>query len=103
MADKPKLRLLFDKRALDEWHNLDKQIQQQFRKKLTKLVAGKEMPSPKARLSGLPKCYKIKQRKSGYRLVYRYEEDRLVILVIAVGKRERNIVYDVARNRIIAR
>lgn len=103
MARKPKFTLRFDRRALDEWRGLDSQVQKQFKKKLTRLVNGEESPSPKARLSGLPNCYKIKQRSSGYRLVYRYEKDELVILVVAVGRRERNIVYDIAKNRIVTR
>lgn len=44
-------------------------------------------------------CYKIKLRGAGYRLVYRIEEERIVILVVAIGKRERGNVYDSARSR----
>ncbi len=99
---KPKFALKFDERALAEWYKLEVQIQKQFKKKLTKLMSGVETPSPRARVSGLgPGYYKIKQRSSGYRLVYRYEDKKLVILVIAVGKRNRNIVYDVARARVV--
>lgn len=98
---KPKFALKFDERALAEWHKLEVQIQKQFKKKLTKLLSGVETPSPRARVSGLgPGYYKIKQRSSGYRLVYKYEDKKLVILVIAVGKRNRSIVYDVARARV---
>lgn len=99
---KPKFALKFDERALAEWYKLEVQIQKQFKKKLTKLMSGVETPSPRARVSGLgPGYYKIKQRSSGYRLVYRYEDKKLVILVIAVGKRNRNIVYDVVRARVV--
>ena len=99
---KPKFALKFDERALAEWYKLEVQIQKQFKKKLTKLISGVETPSPRARISGLgPGYYKIKQRSSGYRLVYRYEDKKLVILVIAVGKRNRNIVYDVVRARVV--
>jgi len=98
---KSRFALRFDKRALAEWRKLDKQIQSQFKKKLSKLISGEETPSPKNRVSGLPPgYYKIKQRNSGYRLVYRYEDKRLVVLVIAVGKRNRNIVYDAVRFRV---
>jgi mRNA interferase RelE/StbE len=99
---KPKFALKFDERALAEWYKLEVQIQKQFKKKLTKLMSGVETPSPRARVSGLgPGYYKIKQRSSGYRLVYRYEDKKLVILVIAVGKRNRNIVYDAVRARVV--
>jgi len=43
--------------------------------------------------------YKIKLRKSGYRLVYDVVDDRLVILVIAIGKRNREAVYEKAAKR----
>jgi mRNA interferase RelE/StbE len=98
---KPRFALKFDARALAEWRKLDRRIQSQFKKKLSKLVSGEETPSPSTMVSGLPPgYYKIKQRSSGYRLVYRYEDEELVVIVIAVGKRNRNIVYDIARGRV---
>ena len=38
-------------------------------------------------------CYKIKLQAAGLRLVYRVEEQKLLILVLAVGKRERGEIY----------
>jgi mRNA interferase RelE/StbE len=55
---------------------------------------------PADRLSQLPDCYKIKLSSVGYRLVYRVLDDRIVIQVVAVGKRERSEVYDEAKRRI---
>jgi len=99
---KPSLTLKFDERALAEWRKLDGRIRKEFKKKLGKLVAREENPSPRTSISGLgPGYYKIKQRASGYRLVYQYEEEDLVILVIAVGKRNRSAVYDIARTRTV--
>lgn len=101
MGAKPKFALKFDERALVEWRKLDRRIQSQFKRKLSKLVSGEETPPPSTMVSGLPPgYYKIKQRSSGYRLVYRYEAKELVVVVIAVGKRNRNIVYDIARSRV---
>jgi mRNA interferase RelE/StbE len=37
-------------------------------------------------------CCKIKLRGQGYRLVYQVRDNELVIVVIAVGKRDRNLV-----------
>jgi mRNA interferase RelE/StbE len=54
---------------------------------------------PKATLAGLPDCYKIKLRDVGYRLVYRVDNDEVVVVVLAVGKRERNAVYNLAGKR----
>ena len=36
-------------------------------------------------LHDLKNCYKIKLRGAGYRLVYRVEDERIVILVLAIG------------------
>ena len=97
---KQKFALQFDERALAEWQGLDPPIQKQFKRKLAKLISGEEQPSPRARIASLgPDYYKIKQRSSGYRLVYRYKDTKLVILVIAVGKRSRNLVYEAAHSR----
>ena len=45
-------------------------------------------------------CYKIKLRASGFRLVYEVIDDCLVIAVVAVGKRERADVYQLASERL---
>jgi len=51
-------------------------------------------------LSGaLKDCYKIKLRQSGYRLVYQVNDNKLIITIIAVGKRNKNEVYDEAEIR----
>jgi mRNA interferase RelE/StbE len=38
-------------------------------------------------------------RASGYRLVYEVDDEAIVIYVIAVGKRDRGIVYKKAEKR----
>lgn len=48
---------------------------------------------PSAKLSGHTSRYKIKLRGAGYRLVYEVCESELVVVVIAIGKRELNAVY----------
>jgi len=94
------LRLEFHVLALKEYRGLDPSIKNQFKRKLVKLCKRQESPSPRNAVNGMPRGYfKIKLRKSGFRLVYKYQETKLVIHVISVGKRERNIVYDVARLR----
>jgi mRNA interferase RelE/StbE len=50
-------------------------------------------------LSGYPNRYKIKLRCIGYRLVYEVVDDEVVVIVIAVGRRENNAVYDDANSR----
>ena len=48
---------------------------------------------PAARLSGHPDRYKIKLRSVGYRLFYEVRDEELIVVVVAVGKRERSAVY----------
>ena len=43
--------------------------------------------------------YKIKLRNAGYRLVYEVRDREVLVLVVAVGKRERNEVYKAAARR----
>jgi len=94
----PTYRLEFLPSALKEWRKLGATARNQFAKKLNERLVAPRVPS--ARLSEFPDCYKIKLRKAGYRLVYRVNDDRIVIIVIAVGKRERNEAYKAAAKRI---
>ncbi|EPJ1397929.1 TPA: type II toxin-antitoxin system RelE/ParE family toxin [Yersinia enterocolitica] len=91
-------KVKFRSDALKEWGKIDKVIQQQFAKKLKKCCENPHIPS--AKLRGLSDCYKIKLRASGFRLVYQVIEDFLVIAVVAVGKRERSDVYNLASERL---
>jgi len=85
--------------ALKEWKKLAPDIKAQFRKKLKKLQDNPYVES--ARLhDDLKGCFKIKLRASGYRLVYKVIDNELVILVIAVGKREKSDVYNNAKQRV---
>ena len=94
----PTYRLEFLPNALKEWRKLGATVRNQFARKLDERLAAPRVAS--ARLSEFPDCYKIKLRKVGYRLVYRVEDDRIVVMVIAVGKRERNEVYKSADKRV---
>ena len=90
-------RLEFLPSALKEWKDLGATLRQQFAKKLKeRLVVPRVQASA---LHGLPDHYKIKLRQSGYRLVYRVDDDRVTLLVVAVGKRERSQVYENAKRR----
>jgi mRNA interferase RelE/StbE len=89
--------LEFKTSALKEWHKLDSSIRDQFKKCLTKRLAAPHVLT--AKLSGLPDCYKIKLRDVGYRLVYQVVDDRLLVVVIAVGRRDHDLVYRLARDR----
>jgi len=88
----------FREEAFKEWQKLDKSLQQQFAKKLKKCCDNPHIPS--AKLCGIKGCYKIKLRASGFRLVYQVIDDQLIIAVVAVGKRERSDVYQLASERM---
>jgi len=94
----PTYRLEFLPSALKEWRKLGATVRNQFAKKLHERLAAPRVPS--ARLSEFPDCYKIKLRKAGYRLVYRVDDDRIVVMVISVGRRERSEAYKAAARRI---
>lgn len=83
--------------ALKEWRKLDHVIRAQFKKKLTERLECPRVPS--AKLAGHPDRYKIKLRSIGYRLVYEVRDSQLIVVVVAVGKRERNAVYIAANKR----
>ncbi len=83
--------------ALKEWKKLAPPIKKQFKKKLAERST---KPRNKAsQLRGFKDVYKIKLRSVGYRLVYEVDDNEIVIYVIAVGKRERGLVYNKAEER----
>lgn len=88
----------FDRRALKEWKKLDSEIQKQFKNKLSKLLENPRVEANKLR--ELPDCYKIKLRKSGYRLVYQVKDERVVVFVVAIGKRDKSKAYNDASVRV---
>ncbi|MBK7728730.1 MAG: type II toxin-antitoxin system RelE/ParE family toxin [Gammaproteobacteria bacterium] len=90
--------LAFKTSALKEWKKLGHTVQEQFKKKLAERLKNPHVPS--AALSGATNIYKIKLRQAGYRLVYSVEDKTITVTVIAVGKRDRNEVYDVALSRL---
>ncbi|ROM66202.1 addiction module toxin RelE [Pseudomonas brassicacearum] len=90
-------RLEFLPSARKEWDKLGHTVREQFKKKLVQRLEAPRLAADA--LHGMPDCYKIKLRARGYRLVYEVIDDRLVVSVVAVGKRERSEVYQKARNR----
>ncbi len=61
-------QLEFDQRALKEWRKLGPTVREQLKKKLAECLESPRIEANK--LSGIPDCYKIKLKSSGYRLVY---------------------------------
>jgi mRNA interferase RelE/StbE len=83
---------------LDEWHKLDTSLREPLKKKLSERLENPRIAS--AALSGMPDCYKIKLCSAGYRLVYRVDDEVVFVTVIAVGKRDKQKVYEAAQSRI---
>lgn len=90
-------KLKFLPSALREWKKLAPPIQKQFKNKLKERM---QNPRNKAsQLRGFKDVYKIKLCSVGYRLVYEVNDKEIVIYIIAVGKRERGLVYSKAEKR----
>ena len=84
--------------ALKEWQKIDNSVKEQFKKQLQKRLINPRVAS--AKLHGeLDNFYKIKLRTLGYRLVYEVIDHKLVVLVIAIGKRNQDAVYRKAGSR----
>ena len=89
--------LAFHPEALREWQQLTAGIREQFKNKLAERLIEPRIPASKLR--GSSHRYKIKLRAAGFRLVYEVRDCEVLVLVVAVGKRERNAVYRQADQR----
>ena len=96
---KHKHRLQFAPGAWTEW-----QAREGFFKETLRTLLKKHLDDPHepgAQLHGtLTGYYKIKLRKQGYRLVYGVQDDVLIVMVMAVDKREDSAVYQSAMVRV---
>lgn len=90
-------KLNFHNKALKEWNKLDSKIKEQFKKKLKQKLENPKVPKDK--LSGFENVYKIKLRTSGFRLAYEINDNEIVIIVLAVGKRENDKIYKLLHTR----
>ena len=79
-------------KALKKWNKLDIVIKKQFYNKLQERLKNPRVQKDK--LIGYKDVYKIKLRSSGFRLAYEVKDEEIVVLVLSVGKRENNKVYD---------
>ena len=101
-AKTPAYRLAFENHARAEWDKLDGSIKEPLRRLLKKRLDAPHVPSA-ALHGGLANCYKIKLLRQGCRLIYQVIDQRLIVLVISVGKRDKNAVYDAAIKRLKVR
>lgn len=92
--------LEFESAAKKEWDKLDSTIKTAFKEVLKRRLINPIVPKDRLHGTGKNECYKIKLRTFGFRLVYKVENNKLVLLVISVGKRENDNVYDNFHKRI---
>lgn len=83
--------------AKPEWSKLNPSVKKQLEKKLREVLEEPIRPN-QALTGGLIGHYKIKIKRPGYRIIYRVEQDQLVVVLIAAGKRED--IYDIAKGRL---
>ena len=92
--------LHFHPLALKEWKKLAKELQEQFKKVLKRRLENPHIVSASLR-GQLKDCYKIKLRQSGYRLVYHVSDKKMIVMVVVIGKRNNDRVYEAASDRRI--
>ncbi|AEW77697.1 LOW QUALITY PROTEIN: putative plasmid stability protein StbE, addiction module antitoxin [Aggregatibacter actinomycetemcomitans ANH9381] len=80
-----------------EFRKLDINLRKQF---IEKLKERAENPSTIRQITRHERLLKIKLRNVGYHLVYQVIDERIVVKIIAVGKRDRNFVYTKAKSRL---
>jgi mRNA interferase RelE/StbE len=83
--------LAFHPEALREWHKLAADIREMFKKKLAERLIQPRITASKLR--GSSDRYKIKLRAAGFRLVTEVRDQQLLVLAVAMGKRDRQAVY----------
>lgn len=89
--------LEFKPKALKEWSKLGSTIKEQFKNKLKERLENPRVEKDK--LSGYENVYKIKLRTVGYRLAYEVKDEEIIVLVLAVGKRENDKIYKNLKDR----
>ncbi|BAK70976.1 type II toxin-antitoxin system RelE family toxin [Aliarcobacter butzleri] len=89
--------LEFKPQALKEWNKLGSTIKEQFKKKLEERLENPKVEKDK--LSGYENVYKIKLKTAGYRLAYQVKDEEIVVLVLSVGKREKDKIYKNLKDR----
>jgi mRNA interferase RelE/StbE len=92
--------LKFLPEALAEWQALDGSVKEPLRKLLKKRLENPHVPGG-ALHGDLQGYYKIKLLKQGVRLVYGVEDDFLIVMVMAVDRRENSRVYQSTLDRLL--
>lgn len=84
-------KVAFRPRAAKAFRNLATIEQRQISKKLKERCLNPRVPADRVR--EIPGGYRLKLRSAGIRLIYLVRDTELVILVLAIGRREREEAY----------
>lgn len=84
--------IVFRPKAEKRFSKLDLAIRQQVARKLLERANNPRVQGDA--LSGMKDCYRLKFRASGVRIVYQVRDFELVLLVLAVGRREGEEAYE---------
>src|SRR5258708_25015455 len=87
----PTYDVAFRPRAAKSFRNLGTVEQRQISKKLKERCLNPHVPADRVR--EIPNGYRLKLRSAGIRLIYLVRDGELVILVLSIGRREREKAY----------
>lgn len=95
-------RVEFLPEAAREFEALDGSLKKVAAKQINKLAERPELGEPLGKRMGidLTGYRKIYFGKAGYRIVYEIQQQKLVILIIGIGKRERAEIYREVAQRL---
>ena len=99
-SQKHKYRLMFLPKALEEYRALDGSVPANLKKLWGKRLDEPHVPGGEL-IGDLSRCYKIKLLRQGVRLVYQVEDNQLIVLVLAVDRREDSAVYKSSVARLV--
>ncbi|HMT03013.1 MAG TPA: type II toxin-antitoxin system RelE/ParE family toxin [Burkholderiales bacterium] len=77
-------KLEFEVKAKREWDKLDNNIKLALKEVLAKRLINPIIPKDRLSGTGQHECYKIKLRSFGYRLIYKVERNKVILIVIAI-------------------
>jgi len=84
--------LHFNTRTNRKWGALDGSIRAQFKKVLARQLEEPHILSARF-ADDLRDCYTIKPGDVGYQFAYRVDDGKILILVIATGRRDGEAIY----------
>lgn len=88
----------YDEHAEKCWKKLPADAKKLFVKQIEKVCRNPALAKP---LSGdLARCYKLKLRSLGYRVVYQLDTSQHKLIIIVVGVRNNGKIYETAAKKL---